>query len=60
MKHLIQEKLESHLKESMNTTTVAGIGELMLENWKVAEYFEVKLGCIQPVLLQQLKKWSPT
>ena len=53
--HLIQEKLKSHLKESMNTYP-----ELMLENLKMVEYSKVKLGCTQPVLLQQLKRWSPT
>ena len=41
----------SHLKESMNTYP-----ELMLENLKVVEYSEVKLGCAQPVLLQQLEE----
>ena len=51
--HLIQEKLESHLKESMNAYP-----ELMFENLKVVEYFEVKLGCTQLVLLQQFKRWS--
>ena len=43
MKHLIQEKFEFHLKESMTTYL-----ELMLENWKVAEYWVANspiLGC---------------
>ena len=29
--------------------------KLILKNWKVAEYYEVLLGCAQPIL-QQLKR----